>query len=40
MAEIVRAGLVQQRWTGDKESMIRAAVESIGRAASAGARVV
>src|SRR6202142_3250722 len=40
MAEIVRAGLVQQRWTGDKESMIAAAVEHIRTAASAGARVV
>jgi len=36
MAEIVRAGLVQQRWTGDKESMIAAAVEHIRTAASAG----
>ena len=27
MAEIVRAALVQQRWTGDKESMIAAAVQ-------------
>src|SRR6201996_3253637 len=40
MAEIVRAGLVQQRWTGDKESMIGAAVEPIRTAASAGAQVV
>ena len=40
MADIVRAGLVQQHWTGDKDSMIQAAVESIARAASAGARVV
>src|ERR1700749_4236076 len=40
MAEIVRAGLVQQRWTGDKESMIAAAVEHIRTAASAGAQVV
>jgi len=29
MAEIVRAALVQQRWTGDKESMIAAAVNHI-----------
>ena len=29
MAEIVRAGLVQQRWTGDKETMIAAAVDHI-----------
>ena len=40
MAEIVRAGLVQQRWTGDKESMIAAAVNHIQTAASAGAQVV
>ena len=40
MAEIVRAGLVQQRWTGDKESMIAAAVDHIQTAASAGAQVV
>src|SRR5215469_7735358 len=37
---VVRAGLVQQRWTGDKDSMIEAAVAHIGRAASAGAQVV
>ena len=37
MAEIVRAGLIQQRWTGDKESMIAAAVDHIRTAASAGA---
>src|SRR5262249_15159958 len=36
VAEIVRAGLVQQRWTGDKESMISAAVAHIQTAASAG----
>src|SRR5690349_24602640 len=40
MAEIVRAGLVQQRWTGDKESMTAAAVAHIETAASAGAQVV
>ena len=40
MAEIVRAGLVQQRWTGDKDSMIAAAVNHIQTAASAGAQVV
>jgi beta-ureidopropionase len=38
MAEIVRAGLIQQRWTGDKESMIAAAVDHIATAASAGAQ--
>src|SRR5262245_60704480 len=40
MADIVRAGLVQQKWTGDKDSMIANALDAIGRAASAGARVV
>src|SRR5271170_6176126 len=40
MAEIIRAGLIQQRWTGDKESMIAAAVDHIRTAASAGAQVV
>ena len=37
---IVRAGLVQQKWTGDKESMIGNAVDAVARAASAGAQVV
>src|SRR5215468_3144420 len=40
MPEIVRAGLVQQAWTGDKESMTAAAVGYIAQAASAGAQVV
>ena len=40
MAEIVRAGLIQQRWTGDKDSMIAVAVDHIRTAASAGAQVV
>src|SRR6266567_3162502 len=40
MAEIVRAGLIQQRWTGDKDSMIAAAVNHIQTAASDGAQVV
>src|SRR6266849_10853753 len=40
MAEIVRAGLIQQRWTGDKESMIAAAVNHIQTAASDGAQAV
>src|SRR5215467_3552155 len=40
MAEIVRAGLIQQRWAGDKESMIAAAADHIRTAASAGAQVV
>src|SRR5262249_60494035 len=40
MPEIIRAALVQQAWTGDKESMTAAAVAHIGTAASAGAQVV
>jgi beta-ureidopropionase len=40
MAAVVRAGLIQQHWTGDRDSMIGASVEAIGRAASAGAQVV
>ncbi len=40
MPEIVRAALVQQSWTGDKDSMIRASVSAIEQAASAGAQVV
>ena len=40
MAEVIRAALVQQQWTGEKDSMIRAATDAIGRAASAGAQVV
>jgi beta-ureidopropionase len=40
VTEIVRAGLVQQRWTGDKDSMIAAAVGYIEDAAAAGAQVV
>ena len=40
MSEIVRAALVQQRWTGDKESMIEAAVAHIATAASQGAQVL
>src|ERR1700690_3244298 len=40
MAEVIRAGLIQQGWTGDKESMIAAAVGHIETAASAGAQAV
>jgi N-carbamoylputrescine amidase len=40
MAVTVRAGLIQQHWTGDKDSMIAASVAAIGQAASAGAQVV
>jgi beta-ureidopropionase len=40
MAEIVRAALVQQAWTGDKDSMIAAALRHIHAAADQGAQVV
>src|SRR5579871_2371487 len=40
MPEIVRAALVQQAWTGDKDSMVAAAAAHIAAAASAGAQVV
>src|ERR1700688_1188129 len=40
MPEIVRAALVQQGWTGDKDSMTAAAAAHIQTAASAGAQVV
>jgi N-carbamoylputrescine amidase len=40
MPEIVRAALVQQAWTGDKDSMIAAALRHIHSAADAGAQVV
>ena len=36
LSEIVRAGLVQQKWTGDKESMIANAVTHIGDRGVAG----
>jgi N-carbamoylputrescine amidase len=40
MPEIVRAALVQQAWTGDKDSMIAAALRHVHAAADAGAQVV
>jgi N-carbamoylputrescine amidase len=40
MPEIVRAALVQSRWTGDKASMIDAAVALAREAAAQGARVL
>src|SRR5689334_2073676 len=40
MSEIIKAALVQQAWSGDKESMIAVAVQHIATAASAGAQVV
>jgi beta-ureidopropionase len=39
MPDIVRAGLVQSRWTGDKESMVEANVALARRAAAQGSRV-
>jgi beta-ureidopropionase len=40
MPETVRAALVQQAWTGDKDSMIAAALRHIHAAADQGAQVV
>jgi beta-ureidopropionase len=40
VAEIVRAGLVQQSWTGAKDTMISSAADAIASAASQGAQVV
>ena len=40
MPEIVRAALVQSRWTGDKDSMIKASVELAREAAAQGAQVL
>src|ERR1700729_1532244 len=40
MAETVRAALVQSRWTGDKDSMIKANVELAREAADRGAQVL
>jgi beta-ureidopropionase len=40
VADIVRAALVQQKWTGDKDSMIKVAVDHVQTAAAQGAQVV
>jgi len=40
VADIVKAGLFQARWTGDKDSMIANAVTAVQTAASAGAQVM
>jgi beta-ureidopropionase len=40
MADVVRAGLVQARWTGDKDSMTKNAIRSVQQAAAEGAKVV
>src|ERR1700746_2859514 len=39
MADVVRAALVQQKWTGDKDSMVKNAMAAIRDAAAQGARV-
>ncbi|MGI9092290.1 MAG: nitrilase-related carbon-nitrogen hydrolase [Mycobacteriales bacterium] len=39
MANVVRAALVQAKWTGDKESMIKNAVAAIHQAGDQGAQV-
>jgi beta-ureidopropionase len=40
MSEVVRAALVQARWAGDKETMVKNAVDCVRRAAADGAKVV
>ncbi|HEX3816374.1 MAG TPA: nitrilase-related carbon-nitrogen hydrolase [Mycobacteriales bacterium] len=39
MANVVRAALVQSKWTGDKDTMIKAATASVRAAAEQGAQV-
>lgn len=39
MANVVRAALVQSKWTGDKDSMVKAAEQAIRSAADQGAQV-
>lgn len=39
MGNVVRAALIQHKWTGDKESMVKNAVAGIEDAASQGAQV-
>ena len=40
MAEVVRAGLVQASWAGDKETMTKKAIAAVQQAAAEGAKVV
>jgi beta-ureidopropionase len=40
MSEVVRAALVQARWTGDKDTMTKNAIRSVQQAASEGAKVI
>lgn len=39
MPNVVRAALVQSKWTGDKDSMVKAAEQSIRSAAEQGAQI-
>lgn len=39
MPNVVRAALVQSKWTGDKESMVKNAVQAVRSAAEQGAKV-
>jgi beta-ureidopropionase len=39
MAEVVRAALIQQKWTGDQQSMVKNAIAGLADAASQGAQV-
>jgi beta-ureidopropionase len=40
MADVIRAALVQARWAGDKDTMVKNAVRFVQQAAADGARVV
>jgi beta-ureidopropionase len=40
MADLIRAALVQARWTGDKKTMVKKAVDAIGEARKRDAQVV
>ena len=40
MADVVRAGLIQASWAGDKAAMAKKAIASVRQAAAEGAKVV
>jgi N-carbamoylputrescine amidase len=40
MSQVVRAGLVQSKWAGDKDTMTKNAIRSVQQAAADGAKVV
>jgi N-carbamoylputrescine amidase len=40
MAEVVRAGLIQASWTGDRDTMTKKAIASVRQAAAEGAKVI